>query len=299
MKFLIQPHVRLQEWVAEERGYFAEAGLDYEFEPGGLAGATYTSPLGGASVAPADAKVGQVTAGAFADMEKGRSCDISAACHWAVNAVSSASNGRMWGNAYSVCPSGVFVAPESPHQRPEDLAGVPVGVGHRSGSHYSALQGMEQFLEPSQINLSYVGLPYDRVRLVLERRIPAANVFGAQYYTLEQQGFRKLVDTTFMMGFLVSEDSDVHDVEKYFEGLRRAQQEIDLRPEPYKHYWLREMPEDIQDIVDVRRFGPGERIVFEPYTREMFEETHAWMQTHALFDPATAARPRYEEAILT
>lgn len=294
MTFLIQPHVRLQEWVAEELGYFRDEGLDYEFEPGGFAGATLTT----SSVAPADTKLGEVTTGAFTDMEKGRSCDISAACHWAVNAVSSASTGRMWGNAYSICPSGVFVAPESRYRRPEDLADVPVGVGYRSGSHYSALQGLERFLDRSRIELSFIGLPYDRVRLALERRVEAVNVFGAQYYTLEQQGFRKLVDTTFMMGFLIAEDADTGDVEKYFAALRRAQREIDLRPEPYKHYWLKEMPEDIQSIVDVRRFGPGERIVFEPYTREMFEHTHAWMQSHDLFDPEAAARPRYEEAVL-
>ncbi len=30
-KFRIQSHGRLQEWVAEEKGYFAAAGLDYEF----------------------------------------------------------------------------------------------------------------------------------------------------------------------------------------------------------------------------------------------------------------------------
>jgi hypothetical protein len=30
-KFRIQSHGRLQEWVAEERGYFKDAGLDYEF----------------------------------------------------------------------------------------------------------------------------------------------------------------------------------------------------------------------------------------------------------------------------
>jgi NitT/TauT family transport system substrate-binding protein len=56
--------------------------------------------------------------------------------------------------------------------------------------------------------------------------------------------------------------------------------------------------QDIQSLVDVRRFGPGERIVFEPYTREMFEHTHTWMRAHALFDPAAAARPHYEEAVL-
>ena len=30
-KFIIQPHFRLQEWVAEEKGYFTDEGLDYEF----------------------------------------------------------------------------------------------------------------------------------------------------------------------------------------------------------------------------------------------------------------------------
>ena len=96
----------------------------------------------------------------------------------------------------------------------------------------------------------------------------------------------------------MSAGADPHDAEKYFAALRRAQRDIDLEPGRYKGYWLREMPEDIQKIVDVRRFGPGERIVFEPYTREMFEKTHRWMASWDLFDPGTAARPRYEDAVL-
>ena len=295
MKFRIQPHVRLQEWVAEERGYFNEVGLDYEFQANGLAGSTYTT----ATIASAGGAPDEITTGALHDMSQGRACEISSACHWAVNTVSSESHGRMWGGAYSVTPSGIFVAPDSPYRRPEDLAGVPVGVGNQSGSHYSALQGLEQFLEPDQVKVSYVGLPYDRVRHMLQGRIAAVNVFGAQYYVLEQQGFRKLVDTTFMIGFLVEDDADVQDVEKYFAWLRLAQRELDLHAEPYKHHWLREMPDDIQQVVDVRRFGPGERIVFEPYTREMFESTHVWMNQHALFDTKTAARPTYEESVLT
>lgn len=294
MKFRIQPHVRLQEWVAEEHGYFREAGLDYEFVTS-LAGSSATT----SSVRTANEAPPEFTSGAFEDMQKGRSCDISAACHWAVNAASTVQGGRMWGKAYSVCPSGIFVAPESGCQRPEDLAGVQVGVGYHSGSHYSAIQGLAQYLDKSQIELSFVGLPYDRVRLMLERKVPAANVFGPQYYVLEQQGFRKLVDTTFMMGFLVSEDTATEDVDKYFQALRRAQRDIDLEPERYKHYWLREMPEDIQRLADVRQFGPGERIVSEPYTREMFEQTHRWMQEWDLFDPAAVTRPRYENAVLT
>ncbi len=30
-KFVVAPHFRLQEWVAEEKDYFAAEGLDYEF----------------------------------------------------------------------------------------------------------------------------------------------------------------------------------------------------------------------------------------------------------------------------
>jgi NitT/TauT family transport system substrate-binding protein len=64
----------------------------------------------------------------------------------------------MWGHAYSVTPSGIFVAPESAYVRPEDLAGVPVVVGYHSGSHYAAVQALEAFLEASQINLNFFGV---------------------------------------------------------------------------------------------------------------------------------------------
>ena len=293
-RFLIQPHVRLQEWVAEDEGFFRDEGLDYEFEEQGLAAGSLTT----SSVQPADAAPLPARTGALEDMEQGRACDVSGACHWAVNAAATSTHGKMWGSAYSVCVSGIFVAADSPYARPEDLAGTKVGVGYHSGSHYSAIQGLEPFLDRGAIELDFVGLPFDRVRLMLQRKIDAANVFGAQYYLLEQLGFRKLVDTTFIMGFLVSEAADREDLERYFRALRRAQRAIDLEADRYKHYWLREMPDDLRDGIDVRRFGPGERMVFEPYTREMFERTHRWMESWQLFDGSTAARPRYEDAVV-
>ncbi|HEY1514787.1 MAG TPA: hypothetical protein VGF91_00110 [Solirubrobacteraceae bacterium] len=293
-KFRIQPHVRLHEWVAEEKGFFRDEELDYEFDAQGFAGASLTT----SSVRPADTAPVQARSGAFEDMEKGRSCDVSGACHWAVNAAASTDHGRMWGKAYSMCESGIFVAPESEYQRPEDLAGVEVGVGYHSGSHYSAIQGLEPFLAPDEIRMSFVGFPFDRVRLMRDRGIAAANVWGAQYYLLEQWGFRKLVDTTFMMGFLVSADTETDDLERYFRALRRAQAELDLEPEPYKRHWLNEMPEDLSASADVRRFGPGERIVFEAYTREMFDRTHRWMERWQLFDGTAGGRSTYEQAVL-
>jgi NitT/TauT family transport system substrate-binding protein len=108
-KFRIQPHVRLQEWVAETEGYFTDEGLDYEFDPHGYAGASMTT----SSVQPSDAAPISVRRGALEDMHDGRSCDVSGACHWAVNAAASTMHGKMWGKAYSVCISGIFVALES------------------------------------------------------------------------------------------------------------------------------------------------------------------------------------------
>jgi NitT/TauT family transport system substrate-binding protein len=294
-RFRIQPHVRLHEWVAEDKGFFRDEGLDYEFDPHGFAAASMTT----SAVRRADRAPVPARRGAFEDMETGRPCDVSGACHWAVSAAASSDHGRMWGKAYSICVSGIFVAPESEYERPEDLAGVEVGVGYHSGSHYSAIQGLESFLEPDQIRLSFVGLPFDRVRLMRDRGIPAANVWGAQYYLLEQWGFRKLVDTTFMMGFLVSSDTDPDDLERYFRAMRRAQSELDLEPEAYKHHWTKEMPEDLRDAADVRRFGTGERIVFEPYTREMFDRTHRWMDRWELFESPQAERLGYENAVVS
>jgi NitT/TauT family transport system substrate-binding protein len=293
-KFLIQPHVRLQEWVADEAGYFTEEGLDYEIERLGYAGSTKTT----SSVHADDDVLLDARSGAFEHMAEGRSCDVSGACHWAVNAAASATGSKMYGKAYGLTPGAIFVAADSSYERPEDLAGVPVAVGYHSGSHYSAIQSLEPFLDRSQIELSYSGLPYDRVRLLIRGDIPAANVFGAQLYIMEQLGFRNLVDTTFIIGFLIREDADREDVERFFRALRKAQRDIDLEPERYKHHWLKEMPEDVAEMVDVRRFGPGERMVFEPYTREMYEATHRWMKTWDLLDIEVGAEEGYNQAVL-
>jgi hypothetical protein len=83
----------LHEWIADEKGYFTAEGLDYEFQPQSLAGrAKQTSTLQSADEVPAE-----VRSGAFEDMSAGRACDVSSACHWAVNGVTAAGAGKMWG----------------------------------------------------------------------------------------------------------------------------------------------------------------------------------------------------------
>lgn len=292
-KFRIQPHGRLQEWVAEELGYFADEGLDYEFVH-----SYYGQTQGYGSVRSAETAAPEVKQGAFEDYAQGRACEISSACHWAVNMASATEAGRMWGHAYSLTPSGIYVAPESPIRTPEDLADVEVGVSYHSGSHFSTLQGLQSFLDPSRIKVKFIGQLMDRVAAFLDRKTAAAGVFGVGSYMVEQQGFCKIVDTTFMEGFLFSQDVDVVDVERYFRALRRAQRAVDLEPERYKHHFLKEIAEKYHGIIDVRGFGPGERIVFEDYTRDMFERTQRWMHSWNLFEDGKATRAVYDLAVL-
>jgi hypothetical protein len=48
--------------------------------------------------------------------------------------------------------------------------------------------------------------------------------------------------------------------------------------------------------VDVRGFGMGERVVFLPYTGEMYERSQAWMRERELFEEAGPA-PAYETVV--
>jgi ABC-type nitrate/sulfonate/bicarbonate transport system substrate-binding protein len=290
-KFRILSHGRLQEWVAEEKGYFKNEGLDYEFLVKPII--TWAADVETVESTPAD-----IQRGAFESIADGRDCNLSAACHWTVNMAASAGHGKMWGHAYSVSPSGIFVPPESPVHSPEELANIPVTVGYHSGSHFSTLQGLERFLKREEIKLHFGGLLLDRLASIVDRQVPAASLFGAPFYVAEQLGFKKIVDTTFMIGHLVTEHADLQDVERYFKALRRAQHDIDFEPEAYKHYFLREVPERYHGIVDIRRFGPGERIVFEPYPPEAFERTRQWIESWNLFPPEQQGSAGYEVCVV-
>jgi ABC-type nitrate/sulfonate/bicarbonate transport system substrate-binding protein len=209
---------------------------------------------------------------------------VSCACHWTVNVAASSGHGKLYVDAYSVAPAGVFVPADSAVRQPADLADIPISVGYQSGSHYSSVQALEQYLPPEQIQLSFNdGMLFKRLELLLEGKIPAAALFSGPYYLAEQLGFRKIIDTTFMIATMISGQPDPEDVRKYFRALRRAQRDIDLRPERYTHYYQREFPDRYQALMDTRRWGPGERLVFEPYTEEAFEQSRTWIAQHAIF----------------
>ena len=284
--FVIAPHMRLHEWVAVEKGYFDDEGLVYTLEDQLKSATNHVHDLGD--------KVG-----AYQTFEKGRSSDVSCACHWTVNVAAASGHGRLYGKAYSVSPCGIFVPADSDIRTPEDLANIPISVGYQSGSHYSTIQALEPFLKADEIKLSFSdGLLFRRMEHQIDGNIPAVSLFSGPYYFMQQLGFRKILDTTFMMAAMVAEDASMEDVEKYFAALRKAQSDIDLRPELYTHYYREEFPERFRDQIDTRLFGPGERIVFEPYSKEIFEQAREWIDEKGIFETGLGERSFEQSVIL-
>ena len=285
--FIIEPHFRLQEWVAEEKGYFRGAGLDYVFQE---------------LIQSSDGKHHDRgdKVGAFQSFERGREAAVSCACHWTVGVAASQGKGRLYADAYSIAPSGVFVAADSPIRRPEDLAGVPISVGYQSGSHYSTIQALEQYLPGDQLNLSFAErMLFARLDNLLSGASPASALFNGPYYLAEQLGFRKIIDTTFMIATMITGDPDPDELQRFFAALRRAQRDIDLRPERYTKYYRNEFPVRYHAVMDTRRWGAGERLVFERYSKEVFEETFEWIAAHGIFAEGAMGSGRYEEAVLS
>jgi ABC-type nitrate/sulfonate/bicarbonate transport system substrate-binding protein len=286
-RFTIEAHFRLQEWVAKDKGYFTAEGLDYEFRE---------------LIQSTDGAHHQTTgkAGAFQSIEAGRTSNVTCACHWTVNVAASRGHTKLFADAYSVAPSGIFVPADSPIRSPAELAGVPIAVGFQSGSHYATIQALERYLPRDQIQLSFDdGMLFHRMEALFAGKSRAATLFNGPYYFAEQLGFRKLIDTTFMVAAMVNGEPDPEDVRKYFRALRRAQRDIDLRPEQYTHFYANEFPARFHADMDTRRWGPGERIVFEPYSKDVFDASFAWIAAREVFEPGTMGTGNYEHSVIS
>jgi hypothetical protein len=51
--------------------------------------------------------------------------------------------------------------------------------------------------------------------------------------------------------------------------------------------------------MDTRRWGPGERLVFESYSRDAFEESRKWIADHGIFADGGMGAGKYENTIVT
>lgn len=268
----VVPHfMRLHEWVALHNGTYQEEGLEPEYLEDVLH-----------DVSTHDGK-------AYYDRPQDRPfmegiAVANSACHWGSTSNAGAGMGKFVPDLYGVANYSVFVRPDSPYRSLLDLGGVPIGVGIRAGSHFTALKAMEMIHPRDKIIILNLGGPGKRLEALESGEIDAVNLLDPEVSMAEQKGMRRLAQGQFRTLFWVSDALDVNVMNAYFQVLRRADAELHANPESYLPLWEKNIPSHLRGGYDYSKFSLGELLVFEPYDKEFYEETHAWLEAWDLRD---------------
>lgn len=119
---------------------------------------------------------------------------------------------------------------------PRDLAGVPVGINERTGSHYTTLQSLEGALPRSEIAVQHVGVPERRYQALRERSIRAVAVMEP-FISLGLKEGAHLVDVTFYRGAeVIAPGLPAGQRGAYLEAINAAADLIMGNFPKYKHY---------------------------------------------------------------
>lgn len=266
----VVPHFpRLQEWIALEEGYFRDEGLEAEL---------LTDVMHAVSSHHGDPYGRRPQ-----DLPFVRQARVAnSACEWGTACNAGAGMGRLVPDLYTVGRYAIFARPGSAVRRLADLRGVPVGVGLMAGSHFTALAALAQALPREGIEVVHTGGPGQRLVALLAGEVEAANLLDPEIPIAEARGLRKLAQGEFRITFWVAPDMDPAVLAAYFRALRRADEALTSEPARYMHLWARNVPPALAGDYDYATFGLGEKMVFEPYTEEMFQTALAFARRWGL-----------------
>ena len=252
----------LNDFVAHQEGYFAAEGLDVEFDWKTFRG-TQSSWKGLEYFQrPQDRPYTQ-----------SKEDVIQGACAWGTVCNASAGMGRIVREGYGISPWAIFVRPDSPIQRPEDLAGVPIAVGLRAGSHFNVPYRLEKYLPLEQIKIVNTGGFGARLQALLNKEVEAASLLPPQIAMAEQLGLRKIMEDVFHTIWWVPGTAEPEVVSGYMRALARAETALAADLPQFLKLWELTVPAEFQDRPwDYMRFGRGERFVHQPIPQAEFTE---------------------------
>jgi len=165
-------------------------------------------------------------------------------------------------------------------QEPRDLAGVPVGINDRTGSHYTTLQSLEGALPRSSIVVEHVGVPERRYQALKQGTSRAVAVMEP-FISLGLKEGAHLVDLTFYRGAEVIAPSLTSEQrEAYLEAINGAADLLTANFAKYKHYVTEQTkgalaPEELSD-----RYVRYTHYV--PYEQKRFDQVYEWMRSWGL-----------------
>jgi NitT/TauT family transport system substrate-binding protein len=257
----------LNDFVAEQEGFFAQEGIEVEWDVKTFRG-TQSSWKGTQYLSrPQDKPYTEAKDG------KEGSGLIQCACLWGTISNASAGMGRVVADCYGVSPWAIFVRPDSRIRKPEDLKDVPVSVGMRAGSHFNVPYRLEKYLPLEHIKTVNTGGFGARLRALLDGEVEAASLLPPQIDMAEQLGLRRVIDDEFKTLWWVPETANADDLRAYLRGLDRAETALKSNLPKYLPLWAKCVPPEFKDAHpwDFRKFTRGERFAYQPLPRGDFD----------------------------
>jgi len=214
--------------------------------------------------------------------------DVYGACEWGlIKRIADLGTGRIIGMRRDMgMPMKLFVMPASGIEDPAQLAGKEVAINENSGSHYVAIETLEQYMPRDQIRMVHIGQPFARYDALIDGSVAGAFILEPYSTLAEIQGARCLLSYAGRGGIVVSERLSPEVYERFRQAVSRAAARVNADPEAYKHMlvdqltWTGVAPELVEEV--------REKLVMptyqtpEAYGEEAFEECYAWMRDHEL-----------------
>jgi hypothetical protein len=265
----------LNDFVAQAEGFFADEGIEVEWDIKTLRG-TQSSWKGlDYKSRPQDRPYAE-----------GDSSLIQCACAWGSISNASAGMGRFVPDCYGVSPWGIFVRADSRIRRPADLADVPISVGMRAGSHFNVPYRLEKHLPLERIKVVNTGGFGARLRALLEGEVEAASLLPPQIDMAQQLGLRRVIEDEFHTLWWVPETAATDDVRAYLKGLARAERALESDLPKYLPLWEQCVPPEFKAFHkwDYAKFTRGERFVYQPIPQGEFDEVMTQVRRWGLDD---------------
>ena len=253
-------------YVARDEGLFARAGIEVRFQ------AKYSQRN------PSDKE-------AFARLkeslfEQGKA-DVYNLCEWAgIDRSERSARGAQVLALRPAVGAQAILSFDAAIQEPRDLAGVPVGINERTGSHYTTLQSLEGVLPRDQIVVEHVGVPERRYEALKQGASRAAAVMEP-FISLGLKEGAHLVDVTFYRGAeVIAPGLAPEQRGAYLDAINQAADLIMADFGKYKHYVTEQTggrlaPHEMSDqYVRYTHY-----VVYDP---KRFEQVYEWMRSWGL-----------------
>ena len=253
-------------YVARDEGLFQRAGLEVRFQ------AKYSERR------PSDADPFQRLKEAL--FEQGKA-DVYNLCEWA--GIDRSENSARGAQVLALRPAVAAQAVlsfDAAIQEPRDLAGVPIGINERTGSHYTTLQSLEGVLARADIVVQHVGVPERRYQALKERTSRAVAVMEP-FISLGLKEGAHLIDVTFYRGAeVIAPGLSNEQRTAYLAAINTAAERIMADFGRYKHYVTEQTrgrlaPHELSDHY-VRYTH------YVVYDQKRFQQVYEWMRSWGL-----------------